>query len=329
MSETKEPSKAGSANRTVNKTASQRNARRPARTLSLPAILVAGAAVLLVALGVLLLTRQSTGSSGPTPTGALSPVANLQASDYHSLAVDPTNADRVWFGSHNGIQESTDGGHTWSPLAGMSGDAMNMAMPATIPAAVYVAGHDIFKRSIDGGRSWQDVKSNLPGTDMHGFTVDPANGKHVFALVVGVGLNESTDGGDHWQPLPAQPPGATGALAVASGNPPALYAMTSLGVMRSQDAGKSWHPANGDLPQGRDGVRALLSVPSKSQELYVGTANGLYHTNDAGATWQQAGLAGENIIALAASQSGPQRVYALTASGAVFRLEGAALGNRQ
>ena len=299
-----------------------------------PTMLAAGVAAVLLLLvaGVIFMAGQPSSSVERAATGSLSPVANLQASDYHSLVVDPKDADRVWFGSHTGIQESTDGGRTWHVKAGMSGDAMSMARPVSDPTTIYVAGHDIFKRSSDGGSTWRDLSTDLPGTDLHGFAAEPADGKHVYALVAGAGMFASTDGGDHWQPLAAQPPGATGALAVATDNASkssTLYTVTGLGVMRSQNAGGSWHPANGDLPQGRDGVRALLAVPGKPQELYAGAANGLYHTGNGGSTWQRVALEGQDVVALAASQSAPLRVYALSAAGAVFRLEGAALGNNQ
>ncbi len=253
------------------------------------------------------------------------PVANLQASDYHSLAVSPRDSNVVWFGSHTGVQESSDAGVSWHPLPGVSGDAMSIARPASDVARVYIAGHNIFKRSTDGGATWQDVQTDLPGTDLHGFAANAEDAQHLYALVAGQGVFESSDGGSHWQPLPAQPPGAQGSLASAGGTSPALYTVTALGVMRSLDAGKGWHPASSGLPEGPSDVRSLVSVPGKPQELYAGTASGLYHTVDGGTTWSQRALAGESIVALAAGQSGALRLYALTAGGAVFRLEGAAL----
>jgi len=208
----------------------------------------------------------------------------------------------------------------------MSGDAMSMAIPPTDPSRVYIAGHDVFKRSTDGGRTWQDVQTDLPGTDLHGFAGDPGDAEHIYAMVAGQGLFESRDGGSKWKSLVAQPPGATGPLTVAAGSPAALYAATSLGVMRSKDGGQSWHPANSGLPQGQADLRALTSIPGQPQELYAGTTNGLYHTEDGGTTWQQVGLSGQLLVALAASQSEPLRLYALSADGAVYSLEGALLG---
>ncbi len=298
----------------------------PPRTLSVPLIgglAVAGVALVLLALFVF--GGQQSKPATSSPVGQLLPVSTLKATDYHSLVVSPTDPQRVWFGSHSGIQESKDGGRTWQPLGGMSGDAMSMAISSADPNRVYIAGHDVFKRSTDGGRTWQDVQTDLPGSDLHGFAGDPGDAQHIYALVAGQGVFESADAGNKWKPLAAQPPGASGPLTVAAGRPATLYAATSLGVMRSKDGGQSWHPAGSGLPQGQADVRALTSVPGKPQELYAGTTNGLYHTKDGGTTWQQAALSGQLLVALAASQSEPLRLYALSADGAVYNLEGTAL----
>ena len=263
---------------------------------------------------------------GDRPDGGaaaqLQPISSVSAPDYHSLAVSPSDPDRVWFGSHGGIQESADGGKSWRPLGSVSGDAMSLAMPGGELSKVYMAGHDIFKRSVDGGKSWVDVQSDLPGTDLHGFAADPTDANHLYALVVGHGLLESRDGGDRWQPMPAQPPGPVGALAAAPGEPPSIYVLTGLGLMRSQDGGKSWHRKDTGLPEGDKGVRAIAPAPQKPGELYAGTGNGLYRSTDEGVTWGRIALAGQDIFAIAASNSEPLRVYALAAQGAIYRLEG-------
>lgn len=298
----------------------------PPRTLSVPLIGgLAVAGILFVLFVVALFSGGQSKLPSPGAAGQIAPVSTVKASDYHSLVVSPTDPQRVWFGSHSGIQESADGGRTWQPLGGLSGDAMSMAIPSADPNRVYIAGHDVFKRSADGGRTWQDVQTDLPGTDLHGFAADPGDAQHVYALVAGQGVFESTDGGSKWKPLAAQPPGASGPLTVAAGSPATLYAATSLGVMRSKDGGQSWHPAGSGLPQGQADVRALTSVPGQPQELYAGTKDGLYHTKDGGTIWQQAALSGQLLVALAASQSEPLRLFALSADGAVYRLEGAPL----
>lgn len=285
---------------------------------------LAAGALLILGIGAWVLANRQAGPGGGA-ANQLTPVSTLQAADYHSLAVSPEDADLVWFGSHSGIQESTDGGRTWRALDGISGDAMSMARPPAEPSRAYIAGHDIFKRSTDGGRIWEDVKTDLPGTDIHGFAADPTDADHVYAIVAGQGMFESRDGGDKWQPFVAQPPGALGGLAIVPGEPPTLYVVTQLGVMRTKSPGNSWHVAKLGLPERSEGAAAILPMPGKPEQLYAGTGKGLYFSNDGGVSWRAAGLSGRPVVALAASQSGPLRVYALSSNGSFFRLEGEAL----
>jgi photosystem II stability/assembly factor-like uncharacterized protein len=303
----------------------------PATTIQVPPRLGAVVLVaLVVVLGVgayMLFTR--SGQHAAPLTGQPTPVSRVQGADFHSLAVSPADPDLVWFGSHQGIQESADGGKTWRPVSSASADAMSLARTAADGRKAYMAGHDVFKSSTDGGKTWLDVQTNLPGTDLHGFAVDPATGMHLYSLVVGAGLFESTDGGYTWQPVPTQPPGAYGALAAragGAGNPSTLYVATQFGVMRSPDGGKTWHRKDSGLPEGERGARALTAVPGKPGEWYAATGDGLYHTADDGTTWEQTTLLGQDLYALAASSGEPLRVYALGSQGEVYRLEGAALG---
>ena len=302
----------------------------PATTIQVPprlgALVLVALVVVLGAGGYMLFTGSGQHEA---PAGQPTPVSRVQGADFHSIAVSPADPDLVWFGSHQGIQESADRGETWRPVSSASADAMSLAMTAGVGRRAYMAGHDVFKSSTDGGKSWLDVQTDLPGTDLHGFAVDPATGMHLYSLVVGAGLLESTDGGYTWQPLPAQPPGAYGALAVRAGEggkPSTLYVATQLGLMRSPDGGKTWHRKDSGLPEGEQGVRALAAVPGKPGEWYAATGDGLYHTSDDGTTWGQTTLQGQDLYALAASSGEPLRIYALGSQGEVYRLEGAALG---
>ncbi len=277
--------------------------------------------VLLVILGWLLLGQQLL---IPGATDTLAPIATVQAADYHSLAVSPQDANRIWFGTHEGIQESTDGGRTWQARAGVHGDAMSLVWPPGDPTWIYMAGHDVLQRSTDGGQNWQAVTTDLPGTDLHDFAADPVYARHVYTVVAGQGLFASLDGGDHWNFVPTQPPGEIGGLAVTSGKPTRVYAVSDSGVVYSRDGGSTWQAANNGLPAAE--IYTLLAVPGRPQQLYAGTANGLYQSTD-GASWQAVGLAGQRVLALTVSAAGSLRVYALTDAGRIFRLEGAALGH--
>ena len=123
------------------------------------------------------------------------PISKLSIADFHSLAFSLTNPDTVYFGHHGGLLISQNGGKDWEATALENADAMALAFPPSDPQTMYAAGHDVFFKSTDGGQTWESVSTNLPGTDIHGFTVDPENASHVYAHVVGFGIFGSQNGG--------------------------------------------------------------------------------------------------------------------------------------
>lgn len=112
----------------------------------------------------------------------------------HSLAV--TADGGLLLGLHGGLFRSGDG-TTWD-LVGLEGqDAMVIASAAT---PLFVAGHDVLARSDDGGETFQQLRPpDLPGLDIHAFAQAPADGRTLYALVVGFGLFASADAGETWE----------------------------------------------------------------------------------------------------------------------------------
>ncbi|MGH3717188.1 MAG: WD40/YVTN/BNR-like repeat-containing protein, partial [Micromonosporaceae bacterium] len=107
------------------------------------------------------------GEEGPAPSAW----ATLGTADVHSLAFDPADASHLYFGHHNGLLESRDGGRTWQPGALSGADAMNVR--AGGGDLIQIAGHEVYLESRDGGQSWGPVPNDLPGLDLHAFVVDP------------------------------------------------------------------------------------------------------------------------------------------------------------
>jgi photosystem II stability/assembly factor-like uncharacterized protein len=146
------------------------------------------------------------------------------------LAMDPSNPDRIYAamwdhhrepdlrtygGKGSGIYRSTDGGDTWSRLAGglpapgpnvgRIGIAVSPNASSRLYAIVIQAGgtYEGFYRSNDGGDTWTKLAATgLSGSQStYGWWfgrvwVDPADKNHVFAA--GVPLEQSTDGGQTW-----------------------------------------------------------------------------------------------------------------------------------
>ena len=290
------------------------------------------AAALVVALALYAVFGRAQGSGG----GAAA-LSTLKTADFHALAFAPDNPDVAFFGHHNGVMRSDDGGKTWQALVDRRNfDAMGLGVGRGDARTVYLAGHDIFQASTDGGKTWQPVQHNLPGTDIHGFAMSPSDPNRLYAYVVGQGTFTSGDGGRTWQRLAGHLPADVMGMADAGGivgAPETLYASSmGGGVLRSTDGGQSWSSAMGTL--GRRGVLALAADPAAPQTLYAGLeGSGLYKTTDGGGTWTRLPFPGQNPVAIAVSLARPQRLLALdfkNREGLVYRSDdgGATWGAR-
>lgn len=249
-------------------------------------------------------------------------LATLQTGDFHALAFDPLDARIAFFGHHNGVLRTEDGGRTWRPLVERPNfDAMSLGISGADAQRLYLGGHDVLQVSRDGGATWQPVSHSLPGTDIHGFAVSPEDPDRLYALVVGHGAFRSADGGRTWESLGNSLPGDVTALASASGTPELLYASSGrLGVLRSDDGGRSWSRTS-TVPGSR-GVLSLAVDPAARQTIYAGTEEGLSKSTDGGRSWSALSLPARNVMAIAVSPSEPNVLLTVAVEnrrGLVFR----------
>jgi photosystem II stability/assembly factor-like uncharacterized protein len=108
-------------------------------------------------------------------------------------------------------------------------------------------------------------------------------------------------------------------IAVAPGAPRTLYAATSAGVFRSNDAGAHWRSAQAGIPF--LDVASLAVSPDDPRTVYAGLfvnsseIAGVYKTSNGGARWEAAGLAGLQTYDLAIDPRDPSTVFAATYGG--------------
>ena len=243
-------------------------------------------------------------------------IAVLATRDVHALAISPSSIDSVFFGHHDGVLRSTDGGYRWRPLP-ISGDAMALAIPPSNPQLVYMAGHEVFFKSTNGGNTWERMVYDLPYDDIHGFAVDPNSPNTLYAFVVGFGLYNSLDGGATWKRLSTKLPDTVMALAVAVNNPRVLYAGTmSDGLLKSSDGGITWQPVTNGIRNRM--IMALVTVPSRPGLLYAGTDKGLFRSDDGGTSWSPTGFK-DGVGAVAVAPGNPQLVVIVDMRTNVYR----------
>jgi BNR/Asp-box repeat protein len=143
----------------------------------------------------------------------------------------------------------------------------------TDPDTVYAGIEDAaLFRSNDGGQTWQelsglrDVKGSLwqPGAGgmcLHTIVQDPSNPQRIYIAISAAGTFRTDDGGKTWlainrglkskYELP-DPDAEVGhcvhRIAMHPTRPNVLFMQKHWDVMRSDDAGESWHEISGNLP---------------------------------------------------------------------------------
>ncbi len=275
----------------------QQTARGTRRSRHLLLVGAAAVAVLGVAIGVWAIAlRLGVRGSGQGPY-------QFHVTDVHSLAFEPTDANTLYFGHHEGLKVSHDAGASWGDGTLQRADAMQLAMPTADTNRRYAAGHDLFRVSTDGGRTWPDQRTNLPGLDLHTFAGSPSAPSRLYASPVGYGLYTSVDGGAQWQPVAMPPGGRSGlALAVAPDEPLHVYMGVESRVFESRDGARTWQAQPGP-------PHAIIQLAvSASGTLHAGTVGGLA-TRLPDGSWRTLPLpANAAAMALAASPAQPERV---------------------
>jgi hypothetical protein len=141
------------------------------------------------------------------------------------------------------------------------------------PDTVYAGVEDAaLFRSTDGGNEWQELpglrghgsgQSWQPGGGgmcLHTLLLDPSRPGRMFAAISSAGAFRSDDAGETWRPVnrglrsenipdeDAEIGHCVHRIAMHPSRPDVLFMQKHWDVMRSDDAGESWHEISGDLP---------------------------------------------------------------------------------
>jgi len=137
-----------------------------------------------------------------TATG-LGPDTQNEFDTMNEIVIDPTNSNRIWVGSTNGLQRSDDAGATWTVQ--LSGNITDFKLKPGDPNTIYAVDSNSFFLSTDGGETFEElVDSALPdngGRMVIGVT--PAAPDMVYVCVADItarssaflGIFKSTDSG--------------------------------------------------------------------------------------------------------------------------------------
>jgi photosystem II stability/assembly factor-like uncharacterized protein len=127
-------------------------------------------------------------------------------------------------------------------------------------------------RTTDGGKSWHELaglrghgtgprwQPGAGGMCLHTILLDPADPERIFVAISAAGAFRSEDGGQNWRPINKglksnfmpDPTAEVGHcvhhITMHPAQPDTLFMQKHWDVMRSDDAGATWHEVSGDLP---------------------------------------------------------------------------------
>jgi len=276
-------------------------------------------------------------AAAPLPgAGGVSPLAWSQrgpdnvAGRARSIAIDPSNSQRIWVGAvSGGLWKSDNAGATWALIDDWwsnlsvgcvtldpqnpnviyvgTGEGFYSLAHLVRSVSHFVRGAGVLK-STDGGVTWTQLANTATWQHTTRIAVSPTNSNVLLASRRPGGIARSADGGQTWNDVTGglvldpfswqvlfDPNDGTRAVAhLAPGS------VASHGVITSQDAGLTWQPAASGLASvaGESSRIELCYAPSSPGMVYASTgSNGgkVFRSTNSGVNWTQRTQAGTNL----------------------------------
>ena len=192
----------------------------------------------------------------------------IQRSDDGGKTFEPVDSKFLYAGVAGTHQWYDGTAHPWEFKR-----VWHLEPSLTEPDTVYAGVEDAaLFRSSDGGRNWAELPGLrghgsgppwMPGAGgmcLHTILLDPSNPRRMFIAISAAGAFRTDDGGATWTPINRglsseflpDPKAEVGHcvhhVAMNPLRPNVLFMQKHWDVMRSDDAGESWHEISGNLP---------------------------------------------------------------------------------
>jgi photosystem II stability/assembly factor-like uncharacterized protein len=208
------------------------------------------------------------------------------------LVVDRSDPKTLFAGAHvvdspdgGGVYISHDRGLTWTPSAGIQGQAVLALAQAPSLSRVLIAGtlKGVF-RTDDRGAHWRPI-SDPAIHEVQSISIDPYDPDVVYAGTWHLPWR-TRDGGAHWASIKEGliDDSDVFSVVVDGSRPSVLFLSACSGIYRSDTFGDLFRKVQG-IPSTARRTRVLTMDPADRNTVYAGTTEGLYKTTDGGDNW--------------------------------------------
>ncbi len=245
---------------------------------------------------------------------------------FHSVAVDPRDANIIYVGTSHLPWKTLDGGLTWK-LAGNKetgliddSDIFSIRISEENPDTVLLSACSGIYRTLNAGEKWTKIQG-MPFESRRTHTIyrHPSRPEVIFAGTT-EGLWRTIDDGQNWAAVTSRRQ-VINAVSVNPAQPDRVYIGTQDGgIQISIDGGENFEPSNIGFVSRQ--VRVVKHDRTERGRVYAGilfddTAGGFFVSNDGGLTWEQAtrGMGKSDVFTIYQLQDRPETIYAGTNHG--------------
>jgi len=220
--------------------------------------------------------------------------------DHHAIVFDPSNSNKIFLGTDNGIFKSTNGGNTWSDLHnGIYTTQFYYGAVDPVSNKYYGGTQDNGTLKSTGGTTW----SVIMGGDGGATEIDFSNTNTIYMEYVKLAFFKSTNGGStFFKAMTGIPQGPNfwdgttdrtlfiSPFSMDPNNSSTLVAGTYR-VFRTTDGASNWNAISPDLTGDGTGttgakISTVVIANGNSSVIYAGSSNGKVQvTTNTGNSW--------------------------------------------
>lgn len=161
--------------------------------------------------------------------------------DFHAMTVSAANPAIVYGWYNHQIQESLDGGVTWSLLPASPGNVISLVNDTKDENTVFATTATGIMASKNMGKTWGALSPELSGV-VTSLALNPQDPREMFSFSEDKGLARSSDGGTTWT---TSAKGVEGTvvlfIAYSKQDPTTLYLLTKgSSIYKTINSGASW-----------------------------------------------------------------------------------------